>query len=160
MHTHESLNSYGDLDESKSIPKTGNGKNTEWCCTTCSLTEMQNTVWERSTYCWVSSPWRQLPCGPWEVEKPLKDKTERLLCLIVGISLLEQKLSITLTRVFVFWSIFYDFPLLLNRDLWKTIFKVLSPFLSLSLYLCSAYGAPSARQWLAGASALFQHQKQ
>lgn len=29
MHTHESLNSYGDLDESKSIPKTGNGKNTE-----------------------------------------------------------------------------------------------------------------------------------
>lgn len=29
MHTYESLNSYGDFDKSKSIPKTGNGKNTE-----------------------------------------------------------------------------------------------------------------------------------
>lgn len=28
----------------KSIPKTGNGKNTERCCTTYSLTKMQKTV--------------------------------------------------------------------------------------------------------------------
>lgn len=29
MHTHESLISYGELDESKLVPKTGNGRNTE-----------------------------------------------------------------------------------------------------------------------------------
>jgi len=74
MHTYESLNSYGDLDKSKSIPKTGNGTNTGCCYTTDSLTKMQKTVWEISTYCWGSSPWKQLPYGPWVVEKPLFHK--------------------------------------------------------------------------------------
>lgn len=99
MHIHGSLNSYGDLDKSKSIPKTGNGKNTEWRCTTCNLTKMQKTVWERSTYCWGSSPWKRLRCGPQEVEKPLKEKREILLCLTEVIGVLEQKLNINLTRV-------------------------------------------------------------
>lgn len=111
MHTHGSLNSYGDLDKSKSIPKTGNGKNTEWRCTTCNLTKMQKIVWERSTHCWGSSPWRRHPCGPREMEKPLKEKREILLCFTVVIGVLEQKLNIHLTRVlFVCLRIFCDLP--------------------------------------------------
>lgn len=139
MHTHGSLNSYGDLDKSKSIPKTGNGKNTEWRCTTCNLTKMQKIVWERSTYCWGSSLWKRLPCGPWEVEKPLKEKREILLCFMVVIGVLEQKLNIDLTRVlFVCLRIFCDFPLLLKKDLiWNASFNLRSAALPLSLSLHS-----------------------
>lgn len=62
--------------KSKSFPKIGNGKNTEWCGTTDSLTKMRSTEWGISTCCWGSSPWKQLPSGPGEEERLLEDKTE------------------------------------------------------------------------------------
>lgn len=65
--------------KSKSIPKIDNGKNTEWCGTTDSLTKTQRTGWGISTCCWGSSLCTQLPSGPGEEERLLEDKTETMI---------------------------------------------------------------------------------